>query len=68
MDAGRIADERTSRLLGRNCEAGVVLGQVDLAQEPVGRRQRGDASELELFGQAILERAERALRAPPRLG
>jgi len=45
-----------------------VFGQVDLAQEPVGRLDGGDAGALELLGQAVLEGAERPLRAPPRLG
>ena len=68
MDAGGVGDERGRRLLGRDREAGVVLGQVDLAQEPVGGLDRGDAGELELLGQAVLEGAEGALGTPARLG
>ena len=55
-------------MLRRDRKARVVLGQVDLAQEPVGRLDGGDGGERELLGQAILESAERPLGAPPRLG
>jgi hypothetical protein len=39
-----------------------------LLDEPVGRLERGDAGQRELLGQAVLERAEGALGASPRLG
>jgi hypothetical protein len=68
MDAGGVGDERALEVFRRYCEADVVLGQVNLAQEAVGDRDRGDAGELELLGQPVLERAERTLGATPRLG
>ncbi len=61
MGAGAIGDEGRLGLRGRAREVRVVLGQVDLAQEPVGGLEGGDAGELELFGQAVLQRAEGAL-------
>jgi len=68
MGAGGIGDERRLGVLGRDREARVVLGQVDLREEPVGDLDGGDAGERELLGQAVLQGAERALRTPPRLG
>jgi hypothetical protein len=50
-------------LQGGHREAGIVLGQIDLGDEAIGGRERGDAGEPELLGQAVLERAEHALRA-----
>ena len=58
MGAGEVRHERRLRLLGRDPEAGGVLGQVDLREEPVGRLDGGDAGERELLGQAVLQRAE----------
>src|SRR6202034_2148808 len=43
-------------------EAGVVGGQIALADEGVGRLDVGDAGEPELLAQAILQRPERPLR------
>jgi hypothetical protein len=68
MGAGGIGGECRLRMLGRDREARVVLGQVDLLEEPVGRLDGGDAGERQLLGQAVLQRAEGALGAPPRLG
>ena len=52
MAAGAIGDERGRRLFRRDREARVVLRQVDLSDEPVGGRERGDAGEGELLRQA----------------
>ena len=49
-------------------EAGVVLWQEDLLEEAVGLDHVGDAGEPEFLGQALLQGAEHALRAPPCLG
>jgi hypothetical protein len=48
MDAGAIGDESALRLLGRQREAGVVVRQVDLADEPVGGLDGGDAGRREI--------------------
>ncbi len=48
-------------------EARVVGGQIDLADESVGRLDVGDAGELELLHQPILQRPERPLRTALRL-
>jgi len=37
-------------LQGGNREAGIVLGQIDLGDEAIGGRERGDAGEPELLG------------------
>jgi hypothetical protein len=57
-------DRREGRALAGwlNGEAGVVLRQVDVADESVGRLDVGDAGEPELLDQAILQRSERPLR------
>jgi hypothetical protein len=68
MRARRVGDERTSRLLGRDREAAIVLRQVDLAQEAVRGLGRGDAGQRQLLGQTVLQGAEGALGAPPCLG
>ena len=60
--------ERRGRLLGRDREGPVVLGQVDLAQEPVGGLDGGDPGQRQLLGQAVLQRPEGALAAAPGLG
>ena len=52
----------------RNGEAGVVLRQMDVADESVGRLDRRDPGALQCLHQAILKRLEGALRAPARLG
>ncbi len=53
---------------GLNREAGVVVRQIAVADEGVGRLDIGYASELELLGQSVLQRMERPLRASTRLG
>jgi len=67
VDAG---DGREGRAFaGRlNRETGVVGGQIDLAEEGVGRLDLGYAGEPELLDQTILERAERSLGAASRTG
>jgi len=40
-----------------------VLGQVDLAQEPVGGLDGGDPGQRQLLGQAVLQGPEGALAA-----
>ena len=49
-------------------EAGVVVGQIDVADESVGRLDLRDPREPEFLDQTILKRPERALRTAPRLG
>ena len=61
-------DEGGAPVLGRGREAGVVLWQEDLLEEAVGLDHVGDAGEPEFLGQALLQGAEHALRAPPCLG
>src|ERR1700742_1335523 len=46
-----------------NREARVMGGQIDVAEEGVGRLDVGQAGELELLDQTILKRLERPLRA-----
>jgi hypothetical protein len=58
MDAGGIADDGRLGVLGRDRKARVVLSQIDLAKEPIGGLEGGDADELELLGQPVLEGAE----------
>jgi hypothetical protein len=67
IDAG---DGREGRALaGRlDGEAGVVLRQIDVADEGVGRLDAGYAGELELLDQTILQRGEGALRSATRIG
>ena len=67
VDAG---DGREGRAFaGRlNRETGVVGGQIDVADEGVGRLDLGYAGEPELLDQTILERRERPLRAASGLG
>ena len=48
-------------------EAGVVAGQVVLLEDAVGGLDGGDAGEPQLLGQEVLQGAEGALAAPPRL-
>jgi hypothetical protein len=60
--------EGRAGLGGGHGEAGVVDGQVDLADKGVGRLDRDDPREPELLRQPVLERPERPLRAPSRLG
>ena len=57
--------ERRALLSLRRGEPGVVGGQIDLADEGVGRLDRPDPGELELLDQPVLQRPERPLRAPP---
>ncbi len=64
----RIGDEGPLRLLGHDREAGVVLGQIDLLEEPVGGLDGGDPGHRQLLGQAILEGAEGALGSAARFG
>jgi hypothetical protein len=50
-------------LAGRhNGEAGIVGGQIDLADEGVGRLDIGYAGKREFLAETILQRPERALR------
>jgi hypothetical protein len=49
-------------------EAGVVGGQIDVADESVGCLDVGDAGELELLRQPVLKRPERPLRTASCLG
>ena len=65
---GRDRHERRASLVRCGREAGVVLGQEDRADEAVGRLDRGDASELELLRQPVLERAEGPFAATAGLG
>ena len=44
-----------------------MLGQVDLAQEPVGGLDGGDPGQRQLLGQAVLQGPEGALAAAPGL-
>jgi hypothetical protein len=56
-------------LAGRlNGEAGVMGGQIDPADEGVGRLDVGYAGKREFLGETILQRSERALRTAPGLG
>ena len=57
--------EGAALVLGRGREAGVVLWQEELLEEAVGPGHVGDAGEPEFLGQALLQGAEHALRAPP---
>ena len=50
VGAGAIGDEPGLRLLGRDREAGVMLGQVSHPDELVGGLDRGDAGERQLPG------------------
>ena len=74
LDAQDLAevDARNGRegraLAGRlNRKARVMGGQVDFADEGVGRLDAGYAGEPELLDQTILERCEHPLRAASRL-
>src|SRR5690348_15171191 len=61
-------DEGRAGRSGLNREAGVVLRQIDVADEGVGRLDVSYAGELEFVRQTILQRAEHPLRTAPRLG
>ena len=66
-DAGNGGEGRA--FAGRqNREPGVVGGQVDLANEGVGRLDIGYAGERELVDEPVLQRPEGALRSPPGTG
>jgi len=62
---GREGQALAGRLDG---EAGVVGGQIDLADEGVGRLDIGYAGKREFLDETILQRPERALRTAPGLG
>ena len=66
IDAGNGREGRAfaSRIDG---EARIMLRQIDLADESVGRLDVGYAGELELLDETILKRSERALRTAPGL-
>jgi hypothetical protein len=67
VDAGNGREGQV--LAGRlNGEAGVVGGQIDLADEGVGRLDIGYAGQREFLDETILQRPERALRTAPGLG
>jgi hypothetical protein len=67
VDAGNGREGQA--LAGRlNGEAGVVGGQIDLADEGVGRLDIGYAGKREFLDETILQRPERALRTAPGLG
>jgi hypothetical protein len=57
------ATNAVSARFGRHREGRIVLGQIDLREEPVGGLDGGDGGERELLGQAVPEAAKRALRA-----
>ena len=59
--------EARARLSRRDREARVVGGQVDVAEEGVGRLDRGDPGEPELLRQPVLRRREGPLGAAARL-
>src|SRR5208337_4971293 len=63
VDARERGEGRTG-LRRRDREALVVGGQIDLADERVGRLDRRDPGELELLHQPLLQGLERPLRAP----
>ena len=67
VDAG---DGREARALAsrRNGEAGVVGGQIGLADEGVGRLDIGYAGEPELLDQPVVEGCERPLRTASGIG
>ena len=67
IDAGD-RDESAAFLFGRDREAGVVSGDVDIADEGVGALDIVDAGERQLLRQPVLQGMECALRAPARLG
>ena len=52
----------------RTANTGVVGGQVDLANEGVGRLDIGYAGEREFVDEPVLKRPERALRSAPGQG
>ena len=54
------AEPRAGRIDG---ETGVVGGQINLADEGVGRLGVGCAGEPQLLGQSVLQRLERTLRS-----
>jgi hypothetical protein len=66
VDAG---NGREGQALARrlNGETGVVGGQIDLADEGVGRIDIGDACKCQFLDETILQRPERALRTAPGL-
>ena len=64
---GAIRHEGTALLLRRDRKGRVVFGDIVLAQPTVGGLDIVDADEPQLLGQAILQRAEDALRAAPGL-
>jgi hypothetical protein len=66
LDAGNGGEARAfaGRLDGK---AGVVVGQIDLADEGVGRLDVGHAGERDLVDEPVLQRPEGPLGAPARL-
>ena len=77
LDAEHVAPERLGhrhegrgRFLGGDREAGVVLGQMDPAREPIGGLDAGDPGRGQFLGRAVLRGAggalAAALNAPPR--
>ena len=63
----RDRDEGRAHVGRRHGEAGVVGGQIDLADEGVGRLDRGDPGQRQFLDQTILKRPERPLGAAPGL-
>ena len=63
VDAGNGREGRSLARRG-NRETRVVGGQIDLADEGVGRLDRRDPGKLQLLRQPILQRLERPFRAP----
>ena len=59
---------RRARLGRRHGEAGVVRGQIDVAEESVSRLDRGNSGELEFLDQTVLKGLEGSLGARARLG
>ena len=67
IDAGNRREGRA--FAGRSDgEAGVMGGQVGVANEGVGRLDLGDPGERELLDQPVLKRPERPLRTAPAWG
>jgi hypothetical protein len=67
-DAGTVGHKSRSRLLGHHREGGIVDRQIAFGDPAVGRFDRGNPGQRQLFGQAILESSQGALGTSPRFG